>query len=80
MDGLEATRRIVHHYSTHDSKQRRRPIIIGLSADAMTEQEDEGLLNGMDKYLRKPVLKKDLVSALHEFVAERSIPSSNDLN
>jgi len=64
MNGLEATRAIrtlekeMNHIQTN---------IIGLSANAMYEHEQEGLRAGMDAYLSKPIKKKDLLNTLRAF-------------
>lgn len=60
MDGYDATSRI---RALQDKKQ---PVIVGLSANALKEQEEKALAHGMDIYLRKPVdydqLKETLLS------------------
>ncbi|ORZ29894.1 hypothetical protein BCR44DRAFT_66032 [Catenaria anguillulae PL171] len=69
LDGLEATRLIVAHFdSLPDPAQRaKRPVIFGLSADALQESEETGLFHGMDVYLRKPLLRKDIETALNQY-------------
>ncbi|KAI9222858.1 hypothetical protein BC828DRAFT_377407 [Blastocladiella britannica] len=79
MDGLEATRLIVDHFvgkgpdgqtaasKSNHGRKPRRPIILGLSADALEEQERNGLESGMDRYLRKPLLRNDIAVALEQF-------------
>ncbi len=57
MDGLEATR-LVRAQST------RQPIIIALTANAMTSDEEECRKAGMDDYLSKPILLDALVEKL----------------
>jgi CheY-like chemotaxis protein len=60
VDGLEATRRIrqqedpAHHHN----------IIIGLSADAMRMEQQDGIASGMDVYLTKPIDKSVLHGVL----------------
>ncbi|KAI9187726.1 hypothetical protein H9P43_002117 [Blastocladiella emersonii ATCC 22665] len=80
MDGFQATRAIVEHYETlaanaanaaaagaAGEQQRKRPVIMGLSADAMEEQESEGLRCGMSEYLRKPLLRGHIVAVLERY-------------
>jgi CheY-like chemotaxis protein len=60
MDGLEATRVI----RKEDIKQ---PIIIALTANAMTGDEQECLQAGMDDYLSKPVKLDELMNKLSKW-------------
>ncbi|KAJ3364017.1 hypothetical protein GGF32_002791 [Allomyces javanicus] len=70
MDGFEATRRIIDNFAhSPPARPDPPPIILGLSADAMEEQEVHGLQCGMTAYLRKPLLKKDIMSILAKFGA-----------
>lgn len=73
MSGLEATRAIRDIES-----ERGAPAcpIIGFSANAMREHEEEGLQAGMSLYLAKPVKKADLLNALHDCVSGSAAPSS----
>jgi CheY-like chemotaxis protein len=57
MDGLEATRALVAAGSN-------RPRIVGMSANAMTEDRRTAELAGMDDYVPKPVPVETLVAAL----------------
>ncbi|MDX1931672.1 MAG: response regulator [Capsulimonadales bacterium] len=59
MDGLEATRRIVHRY-----RAGRRPRIVALTANAMHEDQEACFAAGMDDYLAKPVKPDALRAAL----------------
>jgi signal transduction histidine kinase/DNA-binding response OmpR family regulator len=59
MDGYQATRRI---RSLSGSMQV--PQIIGLSANALSDEKTTGLESGMNDYLTKPILRLDLFSAL----------------
>ncbi|KAI9141634.1 hypothetical protein BKA69DRAFT_1073197 [Paraphysoderma sedebokerense] len=64
MSGLEATKKIIaHNESRVDWK---KPIIIGLSADALQENREDGLKAGMDEYLSKPVSKDSLVNIINK--------------
>jgi CheY-like chemotaxis protein len=60
MDGLEATRVI----RKEDIKQ---PVIIALTANAMTGDEQECLQAGMDDYLSKPVKLDELMNKLSKW-------------
>ena len=53
IDGLEATRRI----RRQEDATRHSNIIIGLSADAMLMEQQDGISAGMDDYLTKPIDK-----------------------
>jgi Signal transduction histidine kinase len=55
MDGYEATRIISAHYGAGN-----RPIIIGLTANALTGDREKLLQAGMDDYLSKPYKIQDL--------------------
>ncbi|MET0006495.1 MAG: AAA family ATPase [Candidatus Thiodiazotropha sp. 6PLUC4] len=58
MDGVEATRRIRH---MRDGKQVR---IVAVTASAFKEQEPELIDAGIDDYIRKPFLIKDIYESL----------------
>ena len=61
MDGLDATRAI----RAKEEELGLKPVpVIGLSANAMSEQRAEGLSAGMNDYLAKPVNKAALAAAL----------------
>ncbi|MFK0573605.1 ammonium transporter [Endozoicomonas sp.] len=62
MDGLTATRMI-----REQKHHKIQPIIIGLSAHAMKDHEQQGLSAGMDAYLTKPVTLDQLKSSLLQF-------------
>jgi CheY-like chemotaxis protein len=57
MDGLEATRLIRQQLQI-------QPIIIAMTANAMSEDKDECLNAGMDDFLSKPVKLEDVVNML----------------
>lgn len=59
MDGYEATRRIRALSSSAEAPQ-----IIGLSANALSDERLMGLEAGMNDYLTKPILRQDLLPAL----------------
>ena len=58
MDGYEATIRIRQNNSL------AQPIIIGLSANVLKEQETKAINAGMDEYLRKPIDLEELFNKL----------------
>lgn len=60
MDGYQATR----HIRTLPGQSSTRPLIVGLSANAMREQEQQALDAGMNHYLRKPVKFDEIVMTL----------------
>ncbi|MEA2601892.1 MAG: hypothetical protein QOF89_2884 [Acidobacteriota bacterium] len=59
MDGLEATRRIEAEWP-----QERRPRILAMTASAMVADRNACLTAGMDGFLSKPVLIRELQAAL----------------
>jgi CheY-like chemotaxis protein len=61
MDGLEATRYIVHEWSP-----QQRPRIIAMTANAMKEDREICLAAGMDDYVSKPIRVDELVNALNK--------------
>jgi signal transduction histidine kinase/DNA-binding response OmpR family regulator len=68
MDGLEATRQI--RRSADENPHRRWPRIVAITADAMQEERENCLSNGMDDYLTKPLDFDDLARVLRETAAE----------
>ncbi|HEX5806757.1 MAG TPA: ATP-binding protein [Macromonas sp.] len=66
MDGLEATREIVRRWPPGE-----RPVIVGLSANAMSEDQAEGKAAGMDDYLSKPFTLPDLRAVLERVAQSR---------
>ena len=50
MDGLTATEEIIRTFCN-----RKRPLIIGMTAHAANEERERGLAAGMDDYLTKPI-------------------------
>ncbi|MBX7151838.1 PAS domain S-box protein [bacterium] len=62
MDGLEATRKIIRTYSPH-----QRPIIIAMTANAMQGDRERCLEAGMDDYITKPIIPKQIQSKLKEW-------------
>jgi CheY-like chemotaxis protein len=76
MDGLQATRRI-RAIEGSDEKDRylglaevKGPVlIVGLSAHARKEDEEQALAAGMDAFLTKPIVRKELVALLNRYKA-----------
>ena len=64
MDGYEATRCI--RGIEHD-QARKRSVIIALSAHALPEFRERAMLEGMDDYLTKPVMRDDIEGMLHKY-------------
>lgn len=65
MDGYEATRLILGHYS-----QGARPVIIGLTANALTGDREKLLQAGMDDYLSKPYKIQDIEKLINKWTAQ----------
>ena len=71
MDGYEATRRIRDAFSNvrnHDVP------VIAITAFAMEEDKEKCLQAGMNDYISKPFLKKDVEAALRTYAAPRKMP------
>lgn len=66
MDGLEATQKILEERSPD-----HRPVIIGMTAHAATEERERGLAAGMDDYLTKPIQLVKLKEVLWKLQQER---------
>jgi signal transduction histidine kinase/DNA-binding response OmpR family regulator len=66
MDGLEASRRICTLYAAP-----ARPRIIAMTANAMESDRLECLAAGMDDFLSKPVVVRDLAAALERAAETR---------
>jgi len=64
MDGLDATKEIV-------KKFEKRPKIIAMTANAMQGDKEKCLEVGMDNYISKPVVYKDVISLLEKVGEER---------
>ena len=60
MDGLEASRRITAQLE----RDRARPRIVAMTANAMQGDRELCLAAGMDDYLTKPIRVDQLVQAL----------------
>ncbi len=58
MDGIEATKRIIEQWG------EERPLIIAMTANAMTGDREKFLAAGMDDYVSKPVRIGDIEEAI----------------
>lgn len=69
LDGLSAARQIHERYADNPSA---RPVLIALTANAFTEDEENCKAAGMDFYLSKPVTLPRLRDTLDHAVASKS--------
>ncbi|MBE9207786.1 response regulator [Nostoc sp. LEGE 06077] len=81
LDGLETTKEIHRWYESYFAN-RRRPVIIAMTANAMKEDKQLCLDAGMDDYLSKPVMKENLAAVLEHWsqfltTITTEIPSDN---
>jgi signal transduction histidine kinase/DNA-binding response OmpR family regulator/HPt (histidine-containing phosphotransfer) domain-containing protein len=76
MDGYTATRNIRRDES--ESGRRRVPII-ALTASAMAEDRQRCLSVGMDDYVSKPLVPKELASALDRWTAGSPAAAAGDI-
>lgn len=65
MDGVEATREIINRYGN------QRPFIVAFTADVVEGKKEEFLAAGMDDYIAKPVMLKDLENTIKKFSKRR---------
>ncbi|MEO1400523.1 MAG: response regulator [Cyanobacteria bacterium J06635_1] len=68
MDGLEATRKIIKRWG------KQRPRIIAMTANALKQDKENCLANGMDGYISKPFSMVDFQSALVEVGQKAKLP------
>ena len=64
MDGFEATRNI-------RKLEKAQPVIVAMTANALAEDRDVCLSNGMDKYISKPMKPETIVAILREIHAQK---------
>jgi signal transduction histidine kinase/CheY-like chemotaxis protein len=74
MDGLEATRRIRDGQAGELGKSIP---IVALTANAFAENRTECLTAGMNDFLTKPVILKDLSDAINRWAIDRSVSASD---
>jgi signal transduction histidine kinase/CheY-like chemotaxis protein/HPt (histidine-containing phosphotransfer) domain-containing protein len=67
MDGIEATRRIVAELGDD------RPVIVALTANAMSSDRERCLAAGMEHYLAKPIRRAELTAVLDSIAAQRGV-------
>jgi signal transduction histidine kinase/DNA-binding NarL/FixJ family response regulator len=72
MDGLEATRRMREGQSGELGKSIP---IVALTANAFAENRTQCLAAGMNDFLTKPVILKDLSDAINRWAIDRSVPA-----
>lgn len=62
MDGLTATKKIIEAYG-----DEQRPVVIAMTANAMSGVREQYLKAGMDDYISKPFKLEDLESAINRW-------------
>jgi PAS domain S-box-containing protein len=67
MDGVEATRQLVRHF-----EGKRRPSILGMTAQAFNDERERGLAAGMDGYITKPIRLMELKDLLLDIQLKQS--------
>lgn len=73
IDGLQATREILRHFSNGELAGRSAPPIIALTANAFAEDRKRCLEAGMSDYLAKPFDVHDLQQLLARWVNSRLV-------
>lgn len=76
VDGLEATRRI----RAHEKKHGGHIPIVALTAHAMAGDREKCLQAGMDDYLAKPVVRKEILAVLTEYLTSRALVVVSDVD
>lgn len=66
LDGYETTREI-RLWQESFFANRRRPVVVAMTANAMKEDQQKCLNAGMDDYLSKPVSKEQLAAAIERW-------------
>ncbi|MGE3174741.1 MAG: response regulator [Planctomycetota bacterium] len=76
LDGYEATGELRRHEQERGAAGRaRRTPVIALTAHVMVGDREKCLAAGMDDYLTKPILRKDLGDAIQRWRTERPVGS-----
>ena len=70
MDGVEATQRI------HAEWGEERPLIVAMTANAMSGDEERFLATGMDAYISKPVRLEDIEETLEQLELPAARPKN----
>jgi signal transduction histidine kinase/DNA-binding response OmpR family regulator len=76
MDGLEATRRMRNGLAGELGKSIP---IVALTANAFAENRTQCLAAGMNDFLTKPVILKDLLEAINRWAIDRTAPAQDAL-
>jgi two-component system, sensor histidine kinase and response regulator len=74
MDGLEATSRLREGQAGEFGKSIP---IVALTANAFAENRAQCIAAGMNDFLTKPVILKDLSDAINRWAIDRSVPASD---
>lgn len=74
IDGLEATRRL---RAGQVGELGKSVPIVALTANAFAENRTQCLASGMNDFLTKPVILKDLVEAINRWAIDRTVPASS---
>ncbi len=76
MDGYEATRRIREMGAPPPDTRHPTPVIIAMTAHAMSDARGQCLAAGMDDYLSKPLDADALISVLEKWLPKDTIPET----
>lgn len=71
MDGVEATHKILEYEKTNDLLHVP---IVALSANALKEDKQRFMDEGVDEYLTKPIKQDDIVTVLNHFISHLAKP------
>ncbi|MCH5717899.1 response regulator [Niabella hibiscisoli] len=74
MDGYEATSSIIQNSNAHS-----RPVVIGLTANALNGEKERLLEAGMDDYLSKPYKVQDIKAMIDKWAGKYPIPDETML-
>ena len=76
MDGLEATRQILEG----NRNTQHKPVIIAMTANAMSGDREKCLAAGMDDYITKPIRREVLAAIIRKWFPESASQSSGSHN